>query len=153
MSKTLVVYYSLSWITKRVAEAIAKTKKFDLKEIQLEKPISTLEAYTKWFFLRNSKNPPKLKEDIDISKYDTIYIWTPIWFYTTTPAIRSFIKDKDFKWKKAVPFCTDGWKCGSYFRVMEDLLKDAEIWEWKEFQFVNRISDEDLLKQIEDWIK
>jgi hypothetical protein len=36
---------------------------------------------------------------------------------------------------------------------MEDLLKDAEIWEWKEFQFVNRISDEELLKQIEDWIK
>jgi hypothetical protein len=52
-----------------------------------------------------------------------------------------------------VPFCTDGWNCWSYFRVMEDLLKDAEIWEWKEFQFVNRISDEDLLKQIEDWIK
>jgi hypothetical protein len=34
-------------MTKRVAEAIAKTKKFDLKEIQLEKPISTLEAYAK----------------------------------------------------------------------------------------------------------
>lgn len=153
MSKTLVVYYSLSWMTKRVAESIAKAKNFDLKGIQLEKPISTLEAYAKWFFLRNSKNPPKLKEDIDISKYDTIYIWTPIWFYTTTPAIRSFIKDKDFKWKKVVPFCTDGWNCWSYFRVMEDLLKDAEIWEWKEFQFVNRISDEDLLKQIEDWIK
>jgi hypothetical protein len=34
-------------MTKRVAESIAKAKNFDLKEIQLEKPISTLEAYAK----------------------------------------------------------------------------------------------------------
>ena len=153
MSKTLVVYYTLSWNTKKVAETIAKATKWDLKEIQLEKPITTLEAYAKWFFIRNSKNPPKLKEDIDISNYDIIYVWTPIWFYTTTPTIRSFMKDKDFKWKKVIPFCTDWWNCWSYFRVMEALAINAEIWQWKEFQFVNKMTDEDIEKIVSEWIK
>ena len=153
MAKTLVVYYTLSWTTKKVSEIVVKTIKSDLKEIQLEKPISTIEAYAKWFFIRNSKNPTKLKEDIDISDYDTIYIWTPIRFYTTTPAVRSFMKDKDFKWKKVIPFCTDGWNCGNYFRVMQDLAKNAEMWEWKEFQFVSKMTDEELKKLVKEWIK
>lgn len=153
MSKTLVVYYTLSGTTKKVSEMIAKHTWWDLKEIQLEKPITAFQAYAKWFFMRNSKNPPKLKEDIDISWYDTIYIWTPIWWYTTTPAIRSFLKDKDFAWKKVIPFCTDGWNCGNYFEIMKELPKNAEIWEWQEFKFVVRMSDDELKKQIENWLK
>lgn len=153
MSKTLVLYYSHSWLTKRVAEAIAKIWNFDLKEIELEKPISTFEAYAKWFFIRNSKNPPKLKKEIDISDYNTIYVWTPIWFYTTTPAIRSFMKDKDFTWKNMIAFCTDGWNCWNYFKVMEDLAVNAKFWQWKEFQFVNKMNNEQLIREIENWLK
>ena len=32
MAKTLVVYYTLSWTTKKVSEIIAKTIKSDLEE-------------------------------------------------------------------------------------------------------------------------
>ena len=153
MSKTLVVYYTLSGTTKKVSEMIAKHTWWDLKEIQLEKPITAFQAYAKWFFMRNSKNPPKLKEDIDISWYDTIYVWTPIWWYTTTPAVRSFLKDKDFTGKKVIPFCTDGWNCWNYFEIMKELPKNAEIWEWQEFKFVVRMSNDELEKQIENWLK
>lgn len=153
MVKTLVVYYTLSWMTKKVAEKLANMTGWDLKEIQLEKPITALQAYAKWFFMRNSENPPKLKDDVDISWYDTIYIWTPVWWYTTTPAIRSFLKDKDFSWKKVIPFCTDWWNCWNYFEVMKELPKNAEIWEGKEFQFVNRLSDSQIEDIIKEWIK
>ena len=153
MSKTLIAYYTLSWTTKKVAEKLANMTGWDLKEIQLEKPITTFQAYAKWFFMRNSKNPTKLKEDIDISWYDTIYIWTPIWWYTTTPAVRSFLKDKDFAWKKVIPFCTDGWNCWNYFEIMKELPKNAEIWEWQEFKFVVRMSDDELKKQITNRLK
>ena len=61
MSKTLIAYYTLSWMTKKVAEKLADMTGWDLKEIQLEKPTTALQAYAKWFFMRNSKNPPKLK--------------------------------------------------------------------------------------------
>ena len=51
---------------------------------------------------------PALKEDIDISSYDTIYIGYPIWNADLPPIIHTFLESHDFDGKTIVPFCTHG---------------------------------------------
>ena len=38
-------------------------------------------------------------------------------------------------------------------KLLKELPKNAEIWEWQEFKFVVRMSDDELKKQIENWLK
>lgn len=51
---------------------------------------------------------PKLKEEIDISEYDTIFIGYPIWNADLPPIINTFLENNNFDKKKIIPFCTHG---------------------------------------------
>ena len=46
MKKSLIVYYSLSGLTKKVVDVLKKFTDADIYEIELEKPYSRLTAYT-----------------------------------------------------------------------------------------------------------
>jgi menaquinone-dependent protoporphyrinogen IX oxidase len=53
------------------------------------------------------KETPELEPyQIDLKNHDIIYIGTPVWAFTFTPAIRSFLKHTHLKNKKIVLFCT-----------------------------------------------
>lgn len=51
---------------------------------------------------------PELKEEINISDYDTIFIGYPIWNADLPPVINTFLENGDFSGKTIVPFCTHG---------------------------------------------
>lgn len=51
---------------------------------------------------------PELKENIDITDYDTIFIGYPIWNADLPPIINTFLENNDFNGKTVVPFCTHG---------------------------------------------
>lgn len=51
---------------------------------------------------------PELKEEIDISDYDPIFIGYPIWNADLPPVINTFLENNDFTGKTVVPFCTHG---------------------------------------------
>ena len=51
---------------------------------------------------------PKLVENCDVSVYDTIFIGTPVWWYTFSSPIRTFLSENDFSDKTIMPFCTHG---------------------------------------------
>lgn len=51
---------------------------------------------------------PELKEKIDISDYDTIFVGYPIWNADLPPVINTFLENNDFSGKTVVPFCTHG---------------------------------------------
>ena len=48
----------------------------------------------------------KLKQDIDIKEYDTIFVGYPNWWGTMPMPVWSFLEGKDFTDKKILPFCT-----------------------------------------------
>ena len=86
MSNTLVAYFSASGITAKIAEAIAKAKQADIFEIKPEV------TYTKedldWTNMQSRSSiemqdkafRPKIESsNLDLSKYDTIYLGFPIW--------------------------------------------------------------------------
>ena len=51
---------------------------------------------------------PELKENIDISNYDVIFIGYPIWNADLPPIINTFLENNDFSGKTVIPFCTHG---------------------------------------------
>ena len=63
----------------------------------------------------NAKARPALKADIDISKYDTIYLGWPCWWGTYPMCVATFLEAHDWSGKTVIPFTThegSGWGRG-----------------------------------------
>lgn len=113
--KTLVVYYSATGSTKKVAEQIAKNLNADLFEIE------PVDAYTSADLDWTDNNSRVTKEHNDESlrdiklkntkvsnwdNYDTILIGYPIWWGIAAWPVNNFVKDNNFTVKTVIPFCT-----------------------------------------------
>lgn len=151
--KNLILYYSLSGRTKKVAECIKENTKGDIEEIILKKPYSKLSSYTKGLVdIKTNKNI-EITNQIDIAKYDTIFLGAPIWYFTLNPVIASFLENNNFEGKNIYPFCTDEGACGNYLKKVKELAKGANVFEGLEVAFVNSKTNEELDKIIKEWIK
>lgn len=51
---------------------------------------------------------PEIKNPIDISDYETIFIGYPIWNSDLPPIINTFLENNDFDGKTVIPFCSHG---------------------------------------------
>ncbi len=126
--KTLVVYYSKSGNTRRVAEEIAKALGADTEEL--------IEVGTKrsgfFGFLfagrdgmrgRPSKIEPGKKRPAD---YDLVVVGSPVWGWNLVPAVRSYLGAVDLKGKPVAFFCTMGGTGDKQtLASMRDLAKGA----------------------------
>ena len=57
---------------------------------------------------QNSNARPALKEDIDVSDYDVIFLGYPIWWGDMPMPVYTFLEGHDFTGKTVIPFCTHG---------------------------------------------
>ncbi len=93
--KILIAYYSYSGNTKEVAAAIQKQTGGDLFEIKAEGtyPASYREMTRQvQQELRDGFRPRLTAVVDDISRYDIIFIGSPVWWGTVTPQVSSFWK-------------------------------------------------------------
>lgn len=110
-SKSLVVYYSQTGATKKLAEIFQKAKNADVFEIATVTPYpstydSTIAAVGAQ---RESKQWPALVNPrADLAKYDTVYLGYPIMFGSFAPPVYTFLDSNDLSGKVVVPFCTYG---------------------------------------------
>ena len=111
VTKSIVVYYSQTGSTKKLAGIFKGAKNADEFEIQLANPYpstydSTVAAVR---VQRESKQWPALvNAKADLAKYDTVYLGYPIMFGSFAPPIYSFLDSNDLSGKVVVPFCTYG---------------------------------------------
>ena len=144
MSKKLVVYfshkgenYSKGKIvnlekgnTEIVAEMISNILNADIFEIVAEKeyPFNYNECIeiAKKELRENSKI--KLKQDIDIKEYDTIFVGYPNWWGTMPMPVWTFLEGKDFNNKRILPFCThEGSGLGKSESDIKKLTSGTEV--------------------------
>lgn len=151
-NKSLVVYYSCTGNTEKVAKCIQKKTDSDIFKIELKKDYSVAKAYTVGLVHASTGHKPLMKEDIDISEYDTIYLGTPVWMFTISPALRTFLCNHKFENKTIYPFCTDEGGKGNCLEKITELCEGAKSFEGKEFSFVKNKTEEELEKIIDDWI-
>ncbi len=106
--KTLVVYYSKSGNTRRVAEEIAKVAGAETEEL-IE--IATKRSGILGFLFagrdgmreRMSRIEPAKKRAVD---YDLIVVGSPVWGWNLVPAVRSYLAGVDLRGKPVAFFCT-----------------------------------------------
>ena len=149
--KILIAYYSYSGHTKAVAEKIQKITGGDVFEIVPKNayPTKYSEVVEQAKKEKNENIMPELKENTDISKYDVIFLGTPVWWYTATPVLKSFVEKNNFKGKVIAPFCTHGGGGESAtYTDIQKLAPDAKF--LKGFSTYEKAATE---KDVADWIK
>lgn len=107
--KTLVVYYSRTGITRKVAAEIAQRLGADLEEI-----IDLKARRGAWEYLKAGRDamkrvPAEIGEiKYDPSAYELVAIGTPVWAGNMACAIRTYIGQNKDRIKKLALFCTMG---------------------------------------------
>ena len=123
----LVVYYSYSGITRRLAEDIALITDGDLRELKPQKPYSfsyntaVKEAREE---IEKGYCPPLIQGAETIENAEVVFIGSPNWLKTFAPPVLSFLRTVDLSGKTIIPFCTHGG--GGFGRMIEDYKKECK---------------------------
>ena len=154
--KTLVVYYSASGNTERVAKDIAEAAGADLFEIvptevytsddlDWTNPDSRVSREHDDESLRDV--PLTTTEVPDWDSYDTVFIGYPIWWGIAAWPVDTYVKNNDFTGKTVIPFATSS---SSGMGQSGSLLADmAGTGEWQEGQrFSSGVSSDD----VQSWV-
>ena len=154
--KTLVVYYSASGNTERVAKDIAEAADADLFEIvptevytsddlDWTNPDSRVSREHDDESLRDV--PLTTTEVSDWDSYDTVFIGYPIWWGIAAWPVDTFVKSNDFTGKTVIPFATSS---SSGMGQSGSLLADmAGTGDWQEGQrFSSGVSSDD----VQSWV-
>ena len=115
MSNKLVVYFSASGVTAKVAETLAEAIGADIFEIEPKVPYT--EADLNWMD-KNARstiemNDPASRPEIAVKRdnmkdYDTIFVGFPIWWYVAPSIINTFLESYDLTGKtneRLAPSC------------------------------------------------
>lgn len=112
-NNSVVLYFSATGNTKKIAKKIASQSNSDIIEIIPKEKYKDEDLDYNSDCRANkeqndSKARPEIKNTIDISKYDTIYLGYPIWWGTNPKIILTLLDTYDFTNKTIIPFCTSG---------------------------------------------
>lgn len=154
--KTLVVYYSASGNTERVAKDIAEAAGTDLFEIVPTEVYTSEDLNWTNSDSRVSREhddeslrdvPLTTTEVPDWDSYDTVFIGYPIWWGIAAWPVDTFVKNNDFTGKTVIPFATSS---SSGMGQSGSLLADmAGTGEWQEGQrFSSGVSSDD----VQSWV-
>ena len=152
----LVAYFSATGETARLAGTLARAAQADLYEIRPEHPYTAADLNWHDNQSRSSvemKDPacrPGIAGELpDLTRYDTVFVGFPIWWYIAPTIVNSFLESHDFSGKKIVLFATSGGSgfghAVNYLRTSVD--ESTTITEGK--VFLSNVTEKDL----KCWIK
>ncbi len=92
MKKALLVFYSRTGFTRRVAKEIAKRLDSDICDLQEEHPRAGLVGYLRSVFEAYTGRLPKLRElEYELGKYPLLILGSPIWVGRMSAPMRAFL--------------------------------------------------------------
>lgn len=153
--KILIVYFSPTGTTKKVAEDISDILQSDIYEITATDPYTTedLAYYTNGRAdqeQNDSSIHPKISGNIENMKdYDTIILGYPIWHGQAPRIIYTFLESYDLSEKTMIPFCTSHSSgIGSSASDLQQLTSSTTVWHKGK-----RFGKETSQKELEDFLK
>ncbi len=153
--KILVIYYSLTGHTKDIAERIKAQTNADLYAIKLKQPLPTglLAYYQIWKQYKDNSFPEVNGTIPDLSGYDLVILGSPVWMYTASTPMQSFLKEADFNKKPVTIYSTQGSNPGTFFADMQKAAKNANIISEIEFNNLPKKYDEAVNVKINQWLE
>jgi flavodoxin len=108
-SRILIVYYSRSGTTRKVAESLAAALKCDSEEIVEAKSRSGILGYLRSVIEARRRSPAAIALPTrDPSSYDLIVIGTPVWAWSLSSPVRAYMMANAARLPAVAFFCTLG---------------------------------------------
>ena len=157
--KTLVVYYSATGRTERVAEVIAKERGADIMKLvpspdYTEADLDYNDAGSR---VSREHDDASLREKIRLQKavpdnwasYDRVFIGYPIWWGIAAWPVDAFVKANDFTGKTVVTFATAASSpLGNSGKLLAEMAGGKGSWQ-DGMCFTGSLSD----AKVTDWLK
>lgn len=151
--RSLIVYYSYTGNTKKVAqvlkEVLRETKEVDIFELEPEDESNI-------FFIQairalSGKRAILKQAPLDVAGYELICIGTPVWALAPPPAVNSYIDGlKNIEGKDAICFITCGSGLGAdrCLNTMKAALKKKGIFKLSSFKIQQfKVDDKDFVTE------
>ncbi|HVO67871.1 MAG TPA: flavodoxin [Syntrophales bacterium] len=155
MTQAMIIYYSLTGNTRSIAEKIREKTGGDVFEIKTmrtyptEYSALTEEAKRE---LQTGDLPALKQNPPDMSSYDLILVGSPVWWYTVSTLVMSFLKQADFTGKKVSAFCTHEGGIGKFFPHFKKQAKNAVILEGLDLYNVRQAGKGEVDKALDSWL-
>ncbi len=154
-SKVLVVYFSATGNTEKVAGYIAEVTGGTLYEITPAEPYTSADLNYSDSSSRSTREQnddsarPAISGSVEnMEQYDTLYLGYPIWWGEAPKIIYTFLETYDLSGKTIIPFCTSGSSgIGSSATHLHSLASGAKWLDGKRFSGSSQKSE------VEAWIK
>lgn len=152
--KTLVVYFSATGNTERVAKRIAADTNAGIFQIVPQDPYTSddLDWTDSSSRVNKEHNDRSLRPAIngDVanwSQYDTVYLGYPLWWQRAPHVVYTFVEGHDFTGKTVIPFCT------SMSSPIEDSVTDLKSRAQGTWRNGQRFAENDDTDTIDSWVK
>lgn len=159
MNNKLLVYFSYTGNTKIIAKYIFDKLNCDVLELHPKDKYSenyqeVVDEY------QNNENGKRICElmpySVDLNKYDTLIIGSPVWWYTITPVIRTFLKQHSLECKTIIPFATNAGWLGRTFKEIKELCPDSNVKNEMNIVFTENYAEHKLKtpsSEIDSWLR
>ena len=154
--KVLVVYFSGSGNTERVANDIAEATGGDLFEIIPTEPYTSDDLnWTATGSRVNLEHDDESLRDVPLTTtevenwedYDTVFIGYPIWWAIAAWPVNTFVKNNDFTGKTVIPFATSASSgMGQSGKLLAEMAGSGDWQEGQRFRSGASTSD------VVDWV-
>ena len=150
--RSLVVYYSYSGNTRKVAEVLRNvlSEKGQADMFELKPTDESCNFFVQAVRAFKKKRAILESAPMDVAAYDLICIGTPVWAFAPAPAVNTYIDGlKNMEGKDAVCFITYGSGTGAELCLdkMRKALKEKGVFKLSSFKIRQaKVYDEDFVK-------
>lgn len=125
MNDTIVIYYSFSGNSKKVAKYVQNKIGADLLELEPATPFSDdYDTVVDEWQNNDIKRDVEIKPiNVDLSKYTKVVLITGTWWYGITPVMKKFLKENNLEGKDVIVAASNAGWLGHCFKDYEALVK------------------------------
>ncbi len=158
MGKKLIVYHSYTGNTESIAKSIQKSLNCDILELKPKKPFSEDYQVVVDEYQNNSIKDKEIEIEeikINLEDYTEIILGSPVWWYTVTPVVATFLKQNDLSNKTIYPFATNAGWLGHTFQDIKKLCLNSNVKNGMNIVFSEDYREKKLVTspdEIDNWI-
>lgn len=152
--KNLIVYYSYEGNCYEISKAIKDATNADVVCLEPKKEKKTKSLYRFiWGGIQvyMTKKPELKPYNVDLNKYDNIFIGSPVWFGTFAPPINTFLSENEIKNKNIGLFICSGNNKRNTFLNFEKALEGNKIIDEIEFVYPIKNGIQDAKDKAKKW--
>src|SRR5699024_7433081 len=159
MTDTLVIYYSYTGNSKKVANYVKEKLGADILELEPKIPFSDdYDAVVEEWQNNDIKRDVEIKDvTINLSQYSKIVLITCTWWYGISPVMKKFLKEYDLSSKDVIVASSNAGWIGQSFDDYKKLLPNSNIKGELDLVFSAKDNEGDKMlipeKEIDDWLE